>query len=253
MKKVLILIISMILTLSIHFKCFASDIKIYINNSEIKDESIIENDGRNFISINALIDAIGGSVEIDKEKECVYITYDGITYALRHRTNGKSEFDNKPNYFTHLICKVYENSEYKLVQENNIKISKYPSDFSVLIFEDEAYFDLKSGCAEGLMNIFDYICEADNNEIRFNNFYLNKNFFAENISLGMTFEEVNLIIPYELKDYSISTNLETFKVEYYLKNNSKVELTFINKNNEDTLTSVKLLTSDGMFVEDIIK
>lgn len=265
MKKFIILLLNIMLVFSVPFQCFASDLKVYVNGNEINDKAIIENDGKTYISISAVIEAIGGSVEIDKEKERVYITYDGVTYALRHQTYDGKEFDNTDSYFNNLICKVHKNTEYRLVQRGSIKLRKSNSSITVFIYEDKPYIDMDSGVPEMLFSLFDYTCVYKNNAVNIDKFDISKKFITDNIKLGMTMAEVNNIIPFALIDEKETLNNKlimkeenqpkepvTYKNIYYIKNDSKIELTFIENNDSDVLVSSVLLTSDGRTVEKIL-
>ena len=263
MRKIIIIINILILISISSFVCYGSERKVYVDGKELEGDVIIENEDGEFISINDIIEAIGGTVVFDEDEERVYITYDGIEYVCRQRTYTYGEHieeDKDDKYLTHLIFKVNNNPECKPAMEGEIRLSQMPSsgtDFSVYIYEGRLYFSLPTGNIEGMLNIFDYLYTEENDKISINKFDLTSDFFEKNLKPGMTSGEVNEIIPYALCDGGGHKNLYTFEWEYYLKNNSIVRLTYVNENYEDInsvykLTGISLLTSDGQFVEKIL-
>ena len=264
MRKIIIIINILILISISSFECYGSERKVYVDGKELEGDVIIENEDGEFISINDIIEAIGGTVVFDEDEERVYITYDGIEYVCRQRTytyGERIEEDKDDKYLTHLIFKVNNNPECKPAMEGEIRLSQMPfsgTDFSVYIYEGRPYFSLSIGNMEGMLNVFDYLyTEEENGEINVYIFDLTSDFFEKNLKLGMTMEEVGEILPYKLHDDVRHNNLYTFEWEYYLKNNSIVRLTYVNENYEDInsvykLTGISLLTSDGQFVEKIL-
>ena len=264
MRKIIIMINILLLITMSSFECYGSERKVYVDGKELEGDVIIENEDGEFISINDIIEAIGGTVVFDEDEGRVYITYDGVEYVCRQRTyteGVRAEEDKDDKYLTSLTFKVNNNPECKLTREGEIQISQYLGSsvfFSIYIYEDKPYFRLSTGEIEGMLKVFDYLyTEEENGEININKFDLTSDFFEKNLKLGMTSGEVNEIIPYALCDGGGHKNLYTFEPEYYLKNNSIVRLTYVNENYEDInsvseLTGISLLTSDGQFVKKIL-
>ena len=106
MRKVLYSFVLIITVIFCQMNCFASGTKVYVDGNEVNN-AIIEYEGKSYISINALINAIGGSVTIGDE--CVYINYADVTYALMKPDDLQENENDTPNFFNNLKFKVYSN------------------------------------------------------------------------------------------------------------------------------------------------
>lgn len=246
MRKVLYSFVLIITVIFCQMNCFASGTKVYVDGNEFNN-AIIEYEGKSYISINALINAIGGSVTIGDE--CVYINYADVTYALMKPDDLPENENDTPNFFNNLKFKVYSNPEYNLVKETRMShLTNFPMSEFVLIQNNQAYFLLNDSQnrAEGLLYYFDYVWKNDGDNIQINKFNLDKKFFQDNINLGMTLDEVTSIIHYKLASVHKPINNEIFVMEYYLENNSKIKLIF--DNTDKILESVQLLTIDDVFI-----
>lgn len=266
MKKIFILMISIII-ICMCSNCYADNVKIYFNREETRNISTINNDGKQFIAINDLIEAIGGKIEINIDKEEVFIYHENVIYRIGH-INADDEFDNSDNCFERVYMKVYSNPEYKLVKTGIINLGNGRNSY-IYIFENKAYMDLSSENVKLLMNLFDCTFEYENNEVKIEKINIGKLFVEKNLRIGIDSNELWNVIPYELADEikidskiiiseeSGNTSGEPLehKYIYYLKNNSKIKLTVIENEatGEKVLYKVTILTSDDREMGELLQ
>lgn len=236
------------------------NILVYVNGNVIEDTNIINiKNGESYISIKSVIEAIGGTYNWDKTDEKIYFTYNNVTYVLKqYNYNGfvKEEYNHNEE-IRNLEYRVYANPKHKLVQDGIIKISDHRASCQVFIFNNNVYFSLERDYIKKLLNSLDYSFEKKGNEIKIDKVNLNKSEFLNAVEKGMTKEDFFSKISDEYNDYFAYTgnfkdNNMGFEVDYYLENNSIIELYFKLDNEIYVLESVKQLTCDGMLIENII-
>lgn len=258
MKKIVCFIMIVTAILSFNSNIYADNSKLYINKNEIQNSVIIE-DGVKYIDFEKLIVSLGGSFQFNEEVNELKFTYNDVTYSMTHNTkwnNLKNYEYDKSKETGGLIISVSDNPKNKLVKNIENNIIKENTKFKFYIFDKKVYAqdDLS---LEILVNLLDYSYLSENNCIYINKMNFDKNFFKSKLKNGMTLDEVNASVPYCYRAYAknkkldIRNNIQIFVTGFYLKNNSIVELEF-HGIDESKLYSVKLLTSDGKFVEELL-
>lgn len=254
MKKMISILISLIISLSVgSFALGNEEAKLYINGNEIM-ESIIMEDGKNYVLFENIIEALNGTFQWNKETNEIDFIYNDVTYTFKHNNRWKAflEQDYDKNNETGLLyMSIGNNPKNNLVKDIERGIIKTDTSFRFYIYNDELYINIGSGL-ESIMNTLNCSCTFDDNCLYINLMTFTKDYFLSFLKKDMSMEEVNDKIPYNYKAYSMNKSSQAFVVGYYLKNNSIVELEYVDDGNVSKLNNAKLLTSDHKLVEILI-
>lgn len=237
MRKLMVILINCVFILSLNCCVLAdNNIKLYINNTEIKDSIIVDNENV-FVSLSDLINNIGGSYNWNKDTNEVDIIYNDVTYSFKHNNkwnafpNNNIDSDKMLGSF---ILSVTNNPKNHIIKDIDHGLIHYGYDkFNIYIFNNKLYFRCDKNF-EKILNLLDYKYSYTDN-INIDKVNYNFDDFVTNLSVNMELNEVNEKFSPEFKAESYNKDIKTFILRYYLRNDSIVELEFVRTENGDSI------------------
>lgn len=220
---------------------YADDnIKLYINNDEIKDRVIVDNKNT-YLSLDSIFNNIGGSYNWNKETNEVDITYNEVTYSFKHNNKWNAFPDNvidSDKIIGNFVLSVTNNPKNHLVKDIKNGTIKYGKNkFCFYVLKNKLYFRCDDNF-KLIMNLLGYQYRYSDS-INIDEVNYNYDYFLTNLKANMELDEVNKIISPDFHAGRYFKDLNTFIVRYYLQNDSIVELEFNSPRDEDSVTTLK--------------